>query len=244
MKKVIFLLVALVASMGISAQTKVRVMKILDGENTCETVNLRPSIKVVFEYVPITGTAKRNDNIDVKWVQLWENGPKFAEYNVGATSAATEYGGYYSWGGSESMNTTDYKKYPDNLLRDDDTATKLWGDNWRMPTIDEFEALIRNCDIVWTENYNDSNVKGIVVTGRKEYKNNSIFLPAAGYVSSESSTIYNPGLDGYYWTSTHTEHADESAYQLEFNQAGNKDVLSSARSCGQSVRAVFDDPDE
>ena len=49
------------------------------------------------------GKAKRDDNIDVNWIQLWAGGPKFAEYNVGATSV-TDYGGYYCWGGTYNNN--------------------------------------------------------------------------------------------------------------------------------------------
>ena len=34
----------------------------------------------------------------VNWVQLWKNGPKFAEYNVGVTDGKAEsYGGLYPW---------------------------------------------------------------------------------------------------------------------------------------------------
>ena len=49
----------------------------------------------------ITGKATATINgktIDVNWVQLWENGPKFAEYNVGATSVTDYGGGLYSRG--------------------------------------------------------------------------------------------------------------------------------------------------
>ncbi|MDO4824289.1 MAG: hypothetical protein Q4A08_09010, partial [Bacteroidales bacterium] len=44
------------------------------------TVNASPTPSAT------TGTAKATiggSEVDVKWVQLWENGPKFAEYNVG-----------------------------------------------------------------------------------------------------------------------------------------------------------------
>ncbi len=45
--------------------------------------------------VTTTGKAyATGPDCDVNWVQLWKNGPKFAEYNVGATSV-TDYGGYY-----------------------------------------------------------------------------------------------------------------------------------------------------
>ena len=45
------------------------------------------------------GEAEATGIGNVRWIQLWEGGPKFAEYNLGATSA-TEFGGYYTWGGT------------------------------------------------------------------------------------------------------------------------------------------------
>ena len=56
---------------------------------------------ISFDGTLIAGTAKRTGDIDVRWVQLWEGGPKFAEYNVGAENKnAEDYGGYYCWGSS------------------------------------------------------------------------------------------------------------------------------------------------
>ena len=58
-----------------------------------------------------TGTAERTGG-NVKWIQLWENGPKFAEYNVGAeNNNAGDYGGYYNWGMSEVQSSSNYSNY-------------------------------------------------------------------------------------------------------------------------------------
>ena len=107
---------------------------------------------------PIKGTAKATINsveTDVKWVQLWENGPKFAEYNVGVTDGKAEsYGEYYTWA--------------------EDVASTEWGSAWRMPTKAELEALINNCDFEWTT-VND--VSGHIYTGKGAYSSNSIFRP-------------------------------------------------------------------
>ena len=58
-----------------------------------------------------TGTAKATiggSEVDVNWVQLWENGPKFAEYNVGVTDGKAEgYGGDY-WSSTPNGSNNAY----------------------------------------------------------------------------------------------------------------------------------------
>lgn len=165
---------------------------------------------------------------DVNWVQLWEGGPKFAEYNVGATSV-TEYGGYYTW--CSDINHDYYTDlYYDgpywtdgNLLEGtDDNAIKFWGTNWRTPTIEELTALFNNCDAEWTDNYNNSGIKGRIYTGRGDYSSNSVFLPAAGafYWYNTYSDTDNPddlGV-GYYWSSA--SGAGLGGYLLIFGSNG------------------------
>lgn len=74
-----------------------------------------------------TGVATRTGGISVKWVQLWKGGPKFAEYNVGAThDMAEDYGKLYAWGGSQDK-VDDHNTGSVVLKGTDDTATKLWG---------------------------------------------------------------------------------------------------------------------
>ncbi|MCQ2154665.1 MAG: hypothetical protein MJY55_02470, partial [Bacteroidales bacterium] len=76
--------------------------------------------------VVTTGTAKATidgSEVDVNWVQLWENGPKFAEYNVGAENNKEEdYGGYYCWGGS-------YENGTGNPWNDDHNTTNTGSGN-------------------------------------------------------------------------------------------------------------------
>lgn len=183
----------------------------------------------------MTGTATAiigGVETNVKWSQLWAGGPKFAEYNVGATSA-TEYGGYYAWGGSENKSTT-YKSGSAALTGTDDTATNLWGSNWRMPTQAEFQALLNNenCTCTWT---NQDGVNGLLCTGYDAYSSNSVFLPAAGnYFDGRVSGQNNYG---YYWSSTAIEGYE--AYYLGFWYSGGKSVYSYERYYGLSVRAVL-----
>ena len=195
--------------------------------------------------VPVTtGTAKAKldgtNEVDVNWVQLWANGPKWATINVGVTSTtatgAAAYGGYYDWGGTTSKSTTDYYNGTDydndgNLPTNYDTATKLWGSNWRMPTKDELTKLKDNC--TWS-----TFSSGYTITGKGDYASNSIFLPAAGYFNYNNKIVYVAGSQGYYWSSTPS--GSNIAWYLYFF-SGSQSVSYHDRKAGYSVRAVLVD---
>ena len=104
--KIKSILSALLLMVSTVASAQYLNVKLEDG--TVRSFKTTPNMKVSFgdkageeieEISPTIGAAKRKDNIYVPWVRLWKGGPKFAVYNVGATSA-TEYGGYYTWGGT------------------------------------------------------------------------------------------------------------------------------------------------
>ena len=209
-----------------------------DAEDECSLVPFKtnPGNAKLFKKTldPITiGKAKRTGNIDVTWVQLWENGPKFAEYNVGVTDGKAEsYGGYYTWGGSKDKDPEEaYNNGTDALTGDDDTATKLWGDNWRMPTAAELQALIDNCTSEYTT-VNDVN--GRRFTGKGEYASNSVFLPAAGYYCY--GNVKGRGTFGLYWSSE--PDVSTHACILDFT-SGYQCVSDDYRDFGFSVRAVL-----
>ena len=190
----------------------------------------------------ITGKAYATEpDCEVNWVQLWENGPKFAEYNIGATSA-TEYGGYYTWGGTfkneQGSWQDDHNRGTESLSGIDDTATNLWGDKWRMPTKEELDNLLAKCDVKWidgsNEKYNNTTVTGLLCTGKDAYSSNSVFLPAASYCSDRH--VYGQGDFGYYWSST----PDGSYACRLFFDSGRQYVYSNDdRYEGYSVRAVL-----
>lgn len=194
------------------------------------------SVRAVYFIPPKTGAAKATIDgaeKDVKWVQLWKSGPKFAEFNVGAKSAA-EYGGYYEWGGSiDRPQIHDNNTGSEKLSGDTDTVTKLWGKNWRMPTKVEFDALLSNCDREWA---NENGMNGLKFTGRGDYSANSIFLPAGGCASS----VYVNGLGdyGYYWSSTPDDTRDDCAYSMEF-EAEKMDGIRGFRCTSYSLRGVL-----
>lgn len=105
------------------------------------------------------------DTPEVEAIQLWEGGPKWATFNLGATKPE-EYGDYFSWGNlarftktgekyhENPENPNDFREYYWNvsaggkLIGDFesgdiryDAARFNWGGKWRMPTIEEIQYL-------------------------------------------------------------------------------------------------------
>ena len=160
-----------------------------------------------------------------KGVQLWEDGPYWAETNIGAEKP--EDGGYYFWWGdvighrhdgngwvARDGSKSSFGICPTNdkdidalkregwitengvLTPKHDAAHMHWGGKWRMPTKQELDDLESKCD--WTaEMMNGEN--GYVVRGKGDYASNSIFLPDAGYGKGTSLCRY--GSHGAFWSS-------------------------------------------
>ena len=121
----------------------------------------------------------------------------------------------------------------DNVLAPEhDAAQVQWGGSWRMPTDQEFSALVSNCDWTWTT---VNGVNGYVVRGKGAYASNSIFLPCAGY--GYGTSLGNAGSYGYYWSSVPYSGSSYYSWDLDFN-SGYHYMGSYYRSRGQSVRPV------
>lgn len=131
---------------------------------------------------------------------------------------------------------------------EDDAAHVNWGDNWRMPTIEECQELIDNC--TWKATTRNG-VKGYDVISKTN--GNSIFIPTAGtYVGfSNTPTIIlddenNPDAGqkiypGCYWSATLSpNYSYRASYLLftisEWNNILKVDVLE--REYGCPIRPV------
>ena len=130
------------------------------------------------------------------------SGTIWATMNVGATEP-WEYGDHFAWGevegqqmsgkkmyywstykycnGSKSNITkyctqTEYGKVDNKTVLDpqDDAATVNWGDEWQMPSIDQFSELRKNTTSRITYY---GGIYGVMVYGKN---GNSIFFPMAG----------------------------------------------------------------
>ena len=163
---------------------------------------------------------------------------KWATCNVGATTPE-EYGDYFAWGETETKaEYTDDNCATKNVSMNDisgnaqyDAATANWGGTWRMPTYDELNELRTKCTWTWiTQN----GVNGYNVEGPN---GNSIFLPAAGF--RYGSSLYDAGVYGYYWSSTHDENDDYLACSLRFISGGHY-MGNYSRYLGRSVRPILE----
>lgn len=147
-------------------------------------------------------------------VQLWSDGPYFANTNID---------GYYAWGGCQNKVDDHYTGNTD-LSGYYDTASRLLGTGWRLPTKAEMQSLLDNCTMQWNEQEQTMSFtsQGTVLN-----------LPALGYWHSGS--VSNVGTSGNYMTSTYC------AYYLGFNKnTVDKGVYSPNPSgFGFSVRAVL-----
>ena len=202
---------------------------------------------------------------DLGGVQLWENGPYWAECNVGATKPE-EFGYYFWWG-----DTVGYKRENDawvatdgltsNFLFDDDNTPTYGKSNSELLSagyIDSTGNLVAAHDAAmahfgspWrmptdaeivalisncTWTWTTKNgVNGYIVRGQGDYASNSIFLPAAGH--GYGSDLSSAGSDGRYWSATPDSDYSSRAWGLLFNSDYFYRYYS-GRYGGQSVRPV------
>lgn len=184
------------------------------------------------------------------------SGILWAYANIGANNPE-DYGNYYAWGETEYKETYDWTTYQycngsettltkycsdesygldgytdslTTLESPDDAASVNWGGNWRMPTQDEMQELVDNCDTTWTTH---NGLNGMLFTSRSN--GNSIFLPAADL--RPDSELINAGSFGLYWSSSLYSDGTGLAWNLSF-YSDNYGMDYHYRYYGYSVRAV------
>ena len=183
------------------------------------------------------------------------SGLLWATCNVGADTPEA-YGDYFAWGETTPKDTYNWStyqycngsyntmtKYCQNssygyngftddlttLLPEDDAATANWGEGWRMPTQAEFQELIDNTTMTWTQ---QGGVNGFLFSAAN---GNSLFLPAAGY--RWYGELYNVGGNGDYWSSSLGTDYPYLAWDFYFD-SDNDDMGSYYRYNGFTVRPV------
>ena len=205
---------------------------------SCEVTVTEPTMVEGYEYVDL--------GLSVKW----------ATFNIGAT-APEENGSYFAWGETEpkdeytlsnykwyNTSSNSYSKYNydssiglvDNKLQldpEDDAAFTNWGENWRMPSVEEYRELFNNCSCKRTTL---NGVYGQLFTSKIEgYNDKSIFLPAAG--CREGIKLLLVGTNGFYWSSSLHENYPNNACAFFDYSLGSMSV----RWEGFPVRPVYDD---
>ena len=183
--------------------------------------------------------------LDVKW----------ADCNVGAQKP-WEPGQYFAWGEiqqKQNYSWTTYKfaegsektqtKYCDNakygkvdnkhyLLSEDDAATVLMGDGWRMPTNAEMGQLLNNCD--WSIDYKN-DIKIIVATSK--INGATLTFALGGYMND--GKLVDSGAGGFYWLSEIETNRPCSARYLCLDTDESKVYTDSGyKFYGINIRAV------
>ena len=197
-------------------------------------------------------------------------GVKWATMNVGANSV-TDTGLYFQWGdtqgytadqvgsgsGKKSFVWGDYKwtedasgetftKYNSSdgktvLDASDDAVQAAWGDQWRMPTTAEFQALGNAVNTVWTADYQGSGVAGLVCTDKTD-SSKVLFFPACGLCGNGS--VIDVGSSGYYWPSSLYSSDVQYAHSSFFRNGYVNWQIYYSRSGGLPVRGIYTGPDK
>ena len=173
------------------------------------------------------------------------SGNLWADRNIGA-DFPEQKGLYFAWGETVGFTAVQVnakerrftwsqykaKEIYGNLTPEMDAARVLLGDNYHIPTKEDLEELLANCDSTLTYAYKGKMVTGRILTSK--INGNSIFLPAAG--RCVNSSLYGASEFGMYWSATCDLICN--AWVLFFYS--RKPILDSGiRSCGRSVRAVY-----
>ena len=152
----------------------------------------------------------------------------------------------YSWAtapfnnGSSDYDETYFNSVKDTvcpngiLAKEYDTASKIMGGDWRMPTKAEFDELLSGTTNEWIANYNGTGINGRKFISKAD-TSKYIFIPAAGYCYNGS--VNNVGSNGYVWSSSLYTSGPNSARGLLFH-SGNCNMGSYYRCNGWSVRGV------
>lgn len=226
-------------------------MRIHFNDGTSTLIKATDVAKITFESgeTPQPGSDKMVDmGLSVKW----------AAWNVGGTKPS-DYGNFYAYGETEPKteytidnykwlwedwndDTTLYEKWEHYLKlgatiagTNYDVAHVKWGDQWRMPTREEWTELINSCKWSWTA---IDGVSGMLATSQTT--GNSIFLPAAGNMVDADHTHDQVGC--FYWTASEYDATPEVECR---NYRANLDANNRSADgydypeVGFSVRAVY-----
>lgn len=195
-------------------------------------------------------------------VQLWADGPYWAEYNVGATRPE-DRGYYFKWG-----DTVGYKRnasndgwvsvvdgspysftlYSATYEKDISQLNSLGYIDSTGNLVAAHDAATEHLGVLWRmptaaefsalcsnctiTRTVRNGVSGFLVSGIGEYAAKSIFFPMTGYASD--SFLYNDNSP-YYWSSTPDSNNSKTAQQF----IEGCDVLSYNRTVGIPVRPVL-----
>ncbi len=221
----------------------------VDGDGSINSYDITEVYNILLGFGPSVDTHEYVD-LGLPSGTLW------ATMNIGANSPE-EYGDYFAWGETSPKDVFKWDNYQwsngtrfNKLIKyctnssygyngfvddktelepEDDAATANWGSQWCMPSAEQLDEIISQCNWQWT------TMNG--VNGYRVSKNGkSIFFPAAGYYFGD--TLYSTGNISYYWSRMVNASKSYQAYYLWFHSQGNLERNYGDRDTGFSVRAV------
>ncbi len=191
-------------TIGITVTTSAKITAKREGETTVSVshstdkwegknwiINVRPGS---------SGGLTEDDGVvlnGVTWATRNVNTPGFFVANP------EDYGFYYQWNSHTGWSVTSAKNGWDESWNGDDTISWIKINDpcpkgWRIPTYQELDTLAK-IDSRWETRKNTVDNREVNVSGRVfEDGSNTLFLPAAGYLSREG-TYYEDHLGGFYW---------------------------------------------
>ncbi|MDE7133848.1 MAG: fibrobacter succinogenes major paralogous domain-containing protein [Rikenellaceae bacterium] len=152
---------------------------------------------------------------------------------------AESHGKFYQWGINVAWNTTgtsasgatpsgswNTSTYPSNW------NTHPCPEGYRLPTKDEFQALINSSTVSRGGGWSSSDYGYIKFTSGS----NSVEFPAVGYRNDSDGSLSGAGQYGYYWSSV--AYGSYGAYDLYFSSGSVNPQGSWGKRLGLSVRCV------
>lgn len=171
------------------------------------------------------------------------SGTLWATTNVGAMYP--EDPGYnYAWGElypSENYRKSDASNYTlskynekdglTTLESEDDIACQMWGDDWHIPTKEDFQELIDNCTFSFDYTSAATSINGYVIVKFTAKNGKYLLLPQSTILASYA------GTDITYWTSSLASSASSYIYYAQTSTRYNA-INGSGRWKSMPIRPV------
>ena len=120
----------------------------------------------------------------------------------------------------------------------DDAATVILGENWRMPTLKDFDELFSSCSYEWKS---ENGINYLKLQGRN---GNYIILPASGYIDGVTRSTLPTNVVIYWSKEMYYYYLPAQAGSYLFSSIDDSyyhDRYSLPRRMGCPIRAVYDD---
>ena len=201
----------------------------------------------------------KNEYMGHEYVDLGlESGNMWAQTNLGAENPE-DPGDFYAWGELEPKDHYSWDNYLLSVEKysrtkgkesfkdynyEDDVVRHKWGGQWRTPSENDWRELTDEKNFTWTWTERNGKKGYEVKSKKKGYTDQSIFLPAAGYMQDYTLIGNADNPAGHYWSSdAFFQSGAESYLQLVFDLQFDSKKISSNHVVnppyGQSIHPVL-----